>query len=726
MMGMRQPKTRKKKKISTADDDGCGLINKCLPLPTPSVHRYQQDDYYQADAQVYQSSSTTTTTTTPSSSAVSTTASTNNIHKNNNDNSVHSSMTMPNGCSTALPTHQFYSIDSQVMNNDVGHDGYGSNYASHSYSTAMNFAGGGQRSSSTCSSSTTTNNANNCFDFVSRPDSQLSGVSPYLNGYSNLHSPQSPWKMPTTPNGGAASSAFAGSQNGHSSSDIARNHPELLSKLSTQNNNGTTAAIAAVAVPSSASAAGQGLRAFANVVTSAMIEDSNSGYGGGGPFQNQRQQYSYGNPNGNPLMLGDDPFLGPPIQQMMMMQNENNSSLTSNVVGVGAMIGNGMGVMPSPVPSELSVESVGSHVSSTFQPSYQLSSTVQRPSPPISGYQTPSPNVVGNNFGAMHMYGSLPSTSFYSSLVGSPSSSSNLGGVHLVSGSQSSSSSSVNGVLVKNDPAHLSYVLQQEKHPATTTNGRKYFSPELIRQETQIVRETSTNEAAVKTTHEAKNVDGQSTIRSTNKPLSAAIGKPKKVIRLKPKKRRMKMMGKYRKIPAVSQMCRVIEDLQFDKTDLFPLGKKKLTENDKIGFKFFFVLGLEPSSSDSESDDETTLFLPFVHTLHAASLDSQATDPKKYSVFYFCDVFFDFCMISSDPLTSNVVSAARRQLYMLKRSLALSNKELRKKNLETKFVGLASRCYPNGVGNALADLHSGSSAVTRSKDKWREKSKKSK
>lgn len=44
------------------------------------------------------------------------------------------------------------------------------------------------------------------------------------------------------------------------------------------------------------------------------------------------------------------------------------------------------------------------------------------------------------------------------------------------------------------------------------------------------------------------------------------------MIRLKQKRRRAKMLGPYLRIPQVNQMCKILEDQDFDRTDLFPLG----------------------------------------------------------------------------------------------------------------------------------------------------------
>ncbi|KHJ78545.1 hypothetical protein OESDEN_21833 [Oesophagostomum dentatum] len=46
-----------------------------------------------------------------------------------------------------------------------------------------------------------------------------------------------------------------------------------------------------------------------------------------------------------------------------------------------------------------------------------------------------------------------------------------------------------------------------------------------------------------------------------------------KVIRLRMKRQRRRMVGIYRAIPEIDSMCRAVEDADYDKTDLFPLGQ---------------------------------------------------------------------------------------------------------------------------------------------------------
>nr|CDJ93756.1 INO80 complex subunit D-like [Haemonchus contortus] len=46
-----------------------------------------------------------------------------------------------------------------------------------------------------------------------------------------------------------------------------------------------------------------------------------------------------------------------------------------------------------------------------------------------------------------------------------------------------------------------------------------------------------------------------------------------KVIRLRMKRQRRRMVGVYRAIPEIDAMCRAVEDADYDKTDLFPLGR---------------------------------------------------------------------------------------------------------------------------------------------------------
>ncbi|EPB71276.1 hypothetical protein ANCCEY_09640 [Ancylostoma ceylanicum] len=53
-----------------------------------------------------------------------------------------------------------------------------------------------------------------------------------------------------------------------------------------------------------------------------------------------------------------------------------------------------------------------------------------------------------------------------------------------------------------------------------------------------------------------------------------------KVIRLRMKRQRRRMVGIYRAIPEIDSMCRAVEDADYDKTDLFPLGLEPSDDED--------------------------------------------------------------------------------------------------------------------------------------------------
>lgn len=49
------------------------------------------------------------------------------------------------------------------------------------------------------------------------------------------------------------------------------------------------------------------------------------------------------------------------------------------------------------------------------------------------------------------------------------------------------------------------------------------------------------------------------------------------------------------------------------------------------------------------------------------------------------------------------MTTARRQLYLLKKELSLSRRELKRKSIEAKAICAASRMYPNCCGHAFQD-----------------------
>uniref|UniRef100_A0A0M3HRA2 KAT8 regulatory NSL complex subunit 2 n=1 Tax=Ascaris lumbricoides TaxID=6252 RepID=A0A0M3HRA2_ASCLU len=125
----------------------------------------------------------------------------------------------------------------------------------------------------------------------------------------------------------------------------------------------------------------------------------------------------------------------------------------------------------------------------------------------------------------------------------------------------------------------------------------------------------------------------------------------KKVIRLKQKRQRMKMVGAYRKIPAVDQMCKMLEDADFDRTDLFPLG-------------------LEPSDDESSESD--------------------------------CDIMQQW-PTPMERRSDESRSSGAIEVYLLKKQLRLDRHTLLRQAQLNAPVMLASKKYPTSAGAALAD-----------------------
>ncbi|TKR64420.1 hypothetical protein L596_024953 [Steinernema carpocapsae] len=132
---------------------------------------------------------------------------------------------------------------------------------------------------------------------------------------------------------------------------------------------------------------------------------------------------------------------------------------------------------------------------------------------------------------------------------------------------------------------------------------------------------------------------------------------PKKKMILKPKRYRMKMIGSYRNVPSVDHMCKMFEDSDFDKTDLFPLG-------------------LEPSDDeDSYSDDD------------------------------FFNISGDWCRRMAhdgiaNPSTSSSLTPAT-ELYMLKKQLRLERHRLLRLARINAPILVASKTHANSAGAAL-------------------------
>ncbi|CAG9536437.1 unnamed protein product [Cercopithifilaria johnstoni] len=148
-------------------------------------------------------------------------------------------------------------------------------------------------------------------------------------------------------------------------------------------------------------------------------------------------------------------------------------------------------------------------------------------------------------------------------------------------------------------------------------------------------------------------------IKSTIKQEKNDVPQKPKVIQLKQKRRRMKMTGVYRKIPQVDQMCRVLEDQDFDRTDLFPRG-------------------LEPSDDEDEENDYLDL---------------------RWSEMA--------CNTVSDPAPQGAL-----QVYLVKKQIRLDKNALMKEAVTNAPIMHACKQYPNSVGAALADRASSYGSAT--------------
>ncbi|KIH69346.1 hypothetical protein ANCDUO_00314 [Ancylostoma duodenale] len=139
-----------------------------------------------------------------------------------------------------------------------------------------------------------------------------------------------------------------------------------------------------------------------------------------------------------------------------------------------------------------------------------------------------------------------------------------------------------------------------------------------------------------------------------------------KVIRLRMKRQRRRMVGIYRAIPEIDSMCRAVEDADYDKTDLFPLGEGRLLDAlyGNVG-EVMRILGLEPS------DDEDSTY-PSSSVLPTASLAVSS--------------------YSGDLST---------QLYLIKKQLRLERHALLKQAQLNAHIMCASRRLPLSVGAAL-------------------------
>ena len=119
-----------------------------------------------------------------------------------------------------------------------------------------------------------------------------------------------------------------------------------------------------------------------------------------------------------------------------------------------------------------------------------------------------------------------------------------------------------------------------------------------------------------------------------------------KMICLRQKRQRMRIGGSFRKIPAIDEMAKALENHDFDKTDLFPLG-------------------LEPSDEDESSDEDCLEFGPRWWPPNGT--------PRNTAI----------------------------EVYLQKKVLKLEKSKLIKNAIITAPLMSATKMYPNSAGAAL-------------------------
>lgn len=569
------------------------------------------------------------------------------------------------------------------------------------------------------------------FEF-SRPESQVSSVTslgyPPTNGYGGQQSPQSPWKQYSTP---------PGLQHHQQQMDLTKAHPELAAKLGGHPQQQQSMAMDAHHHMTTTG----GFTDFDdnNTITLFNIPESSIICPSGGPSAN------YNNPqinspsflvaqspshHQNLLLRPDDPFLGPPGYQaqptVLYTSQQPAIQMGANLL--------------SPVPSDLSVESVGSHSSYVPQQQQQqfMTAPAYQPSPSPQQHQS-SATTTYYVLGPVGPNGQVP----VSSMGGagghgqfaypfSPPPSSNNGQaqfttpppgatLQLVAQSQiqqppplmmTSPSQRVPSTGVAPGPnvgrrldiqgpamtptmvaqsakTETTPTISAAKHlPSTPVKADLMNSPASTSASigaTSSVGQQKHSTPAVASVPSVPSVAASTQFQQSSgtTPATTVTKQLKKVIRLKPKKRRQKMNGKYRQVPLVGQMCRVLEDLEFDRLDLFPLG-------------------LEPSSSDTDDDEDNEFrshcpVLPSM--INRFNRTKDVVDPFGRSPVPNCDAD----LYEEPTLPVNLLSTARRQLYLLKRNLSLEQRDMKRKSIEAKVIGMASRSYPNSCGHAFRD-----------------------